>query len=212
MLFSPRATFESVVAHPKWLDVLLVVTVALTVAWAVFLWSPIGSQAFIDQMISQAEKAGRPTDNLTNVFPFIRMVTLIAIPIVGPIFTVLIAGLLYGVFAVMGGGATFKQMVSIVVHAGIVSAIGQLVVLVLNYVRGTMTSATNLSVFAPMLEETSFVYKLLSAIDLVWLWYLFILAMGLAVLYRRKTATIATSFYVLYMVIAVIIALVRRGA
>jgi hypothetical protein len=140
------------------------------------------------------------------------MVTLIAIPIVGPIFTVLIAGLLYGVFAVMGGGASFKQMVSIVVHAGIVSAIGQLVVLGLNYVRGTMTSATNLSVFAPMLEETSFVFKFLSAIDLIWLWYLFILAMGLGVLYRRKTATIATSFYVLYLVIAVIIALVRRGA
>jgi len=63
-----------------------------------------------------------------------------------------------------------------------------------------------------MLEETSFVFKLLSAIDLVWLWYLFILAMGLGVLYRRKTGNIATSFYVLYMVIAVIIALVRRGA
>jgi hypothetical protein len=212
MLFSPRATFESVAAYPKWLDVLVVVTVVLTAAWAVFLWSPVGSQAFIDQMISQAERAGRPTDQLANVFPFIRMVTLIAIPIVGPIFTVLIAGLIFGVFAVMGGGATFKQVVSIVVHAGIVSAIGQLVVLVLNYVRGTMTSATNLSVFAPMLEESSFVFKFLSAIDLVWLWYLFILAMGLAVLYRRKTATLATSFYVLYFVIAVIIALVRRGA
>ena len=43
------------------------------------------------------------------------------------IFTVLIAALLYGVFAVMGGGATYKQVVSIVVHAGIVSGLGQLV-------------------------------------------------------------------------------------
>jgi hypothetical protein len=212
MLFSPRATFESVAAYPKWLDVLVVITAVLTVAWAAFLFSPVGSQAFIDQMISQAERSGQPTTNLTNVFPFIRIVTLVAIPIVGPIFTFLIAGLLYGVFAVAGGGASYKQVVSIVVHAGIVSSIGQLVVLVLNYVRGTMTSATNFAVFAPMLEETSFVYKLLSVIDLVWLWYLFVLAMGLAVLYRKKTATIATSFYVLYLVIAVIVALVKRGA
>jgi hypothetical protein len=212
MLFSPRATFESVVAYPKWLDVFLLVTAVLTIAWGLFLWSPVGSQAFLDNMISQAERAGRPTDNLATNFPIIRMVTMVAIPIVGPIFLLLIAGLLYGVFAVAGGGGSFKQVVAVVAHAGICSGLGQLVILVLNYVRGTMTSATNFSVFAPMLEETSFLYKLLSVIDLVWIWYLLILAMGLAVLYRRKTSTIATSFYVLYLVIAVIVAFVKRGA
>ena len=213
MLFSPRATFESVVAHPKWLDVFLLVTAVLTIAWAVFLWSPVGSQAFLDNLITQAERSGQPTNNLQTAFPIIRMVTVIAIPIVSPIFTVLIAGLLYGVFAaILGGGASYKQVIAVVVHSGLVSGLGQLVVLILNYVRGTMTSATNFSVFAPMLEENSFLFKLLSVIDLVWIWYLFILAMGLAVLYRRKTATIATSFYVLYLVIAVIVAFFKRGA
>jgi hypothetical protein len=101
---------------------------------------------------------------------------------------------------------------AIVVHAGIVAQLGQLVVLALNYARGTMTSATTLGVFAPMLPEDSFVFKLLSTIDLVWLWYLVILAMGLAVLYKRKTSTIATSFLSLYFVIAVIIAFFKRGA
>src|SRR5262249_22108698 len=153
-------------------------------------------------MISQAEKANRPTQNLQQAFPFIRIVTMIAIPIVGTIFLFLISGLLYGIFAaIMGGGGTFKQLLSVVVHAGVVSTVGQLVILVLNYVRQTMTSATNLGVFVPMLPEESFVFKLLSAIDLVWLWYLLILAMGLAVLYRRKTATIVTTFYSLYGVI-----------
>jgi hypothetical protein len=213
MLFSPRATFESVVAYPKWLDVFLLTTVVLTAAWAFFLWSPVGSQAFLDQMISQAERAGRPTDNLQQAFPIIRIVTICAIPIIGPIFAALIAALLYGVFAaVLGGGGTYKQVFAVGVHAGVVSGVGQLVVLTLNYVRGTMTSATTLGVFAPMLPEDSFVFKLLSAIDLVWLWYLVILAMGLSVLYKRKTATIAASFLSLYFVIAVLIAFFKRGA
>jgi len=79
-------------------------------------------------------------------------------------------------------------------------------------VRGTMTSATTLGVFVPMLPENSFAFKLMSAIDLVWIWYLVILAMGLAVLYRRKTSTIAISFLSLYFVIAVLIAVFKRAA
>ncbi len=220
MIFSPRATFESVVASPKWLDVLLLTIIVSTVAYAAFLWSPVGSQAFIDNMIAQAERSAQAGGNAAQIaervqgmFPVIRIVTVCAIPIIGPIFAALIAGLLYGVFAaILGGGATFKQVFAVVTHAGIVSTLGGLVILLLNYLRGTMTSATTLGVFAPMLPEDSFVFKLLSAIDLVWIWYLVILAMGLGVLYRRKTATIAGAFLSLYFVIAVIIAYFKRGA
>jgi Yip1 domain len=221
MLFSPRATFESVAAYPKWLDVLILTIVVGCLSWTLFLWSPIGSQAFVDNMIAQAERsasasggnAAQATENIQRMFPVIRLVTVCVIPIIAPIFVAVIAGLLYGIFAaILGGGASYKQVFAVVVHAGVVSMIGQVVVLALNYARQTMTSATTLGVFAPMLPEDSFVFKLLSTIDLVWIWYLVILAMGLAVLYRRKTATVATSFLSLYFVIAVIIAFFKRGA
>jgi hypothetical protein len=215
MIFSPRATFESVVAWPKWLDVLLLTIVVSTVAMAAFLWSPVGSQAFLDQMIAQAERSAQSgaTERVQTMFPIIRMATVGAIPIVAPIFVAAIAGLLYGIFAaILGGGATYKQVFAVVTHAGVVSTLGQLVALLLNYLRGTMTRATTLGVFAPMLPEDSFVFKLLSMIDLVWIWYLVILSMGLAVLYRRKSSTIAVSFLTLYFVIAVIIAFFKRSA
>jgi hypothetical protein len=219
MIVSPRATFESVAAWPKWLDILLLNIVVLTIAWAAFLWSPVGAQAFTDQLVAQAERnagggnAAQAAENMQRMFPVIRAVTVAAIPVIGPIFGVVIAGVLYGVFgALLGGGGSFKQVFAVSTHAGIVSMLGQLVVLVLNYVRGTMTSATTLGVFVPMLPEDSFVFKLMSAIDLVWIWYLVILAMGLAVLYRRKTSTIAISFLSLYFVIAVLIAVFKRAA
>jgi hypothetical protein len=221
MLFSPRATFESVAAHPKFLDVMVLTIGVSLLAWVLFLWSQTGSQAFIDQMVAQAERnaaasggnAAQASQQVANMFPLIRWFTVIAVPVIGPIFIFLIAGLLYGLFAaLLGGGASYKQVVAIVVHAGVISTLGQLVVMGLNYARATMTSATSLAVFAPMLEESSFLYKLLSVIDLVWILYLVVLAMGLAVLYRRKTATIAMSFLSLYVVIAVIIAFFKRGA
>jgi hypothetical protein len=221
MVFSPRATFESVAAWPKWVDVLVLNILIATLAWAAFLYSPVGAQAFTDQMITQAERSAAASggdvkaaaENMTRMFPMIRAFTLCAIPIIGPIFGVVIAAILYGVFgAIMGGGGSFKQVFAMSTHAGIVSLIGQMVVLALNYARGTMTSATTLGVFVPMLPEDSFVFKLLSAIDLVWLWYLVILAMGLAVLYRRKTSNIAISFLSLYFVVAVLIAVFKRAA
>jgi hypothetical protein len=221
MLFSPRATFESVVAVPKWVDVLILTILVGMVSWGVFLWSPVGSQAFQDQMIQQAEQraasgggnAAQAVEGVQRMFPYIRGFVVGSIPIIAPIFVAVIAGLLYGIFgAILGGGGSYKQTLAVVTHAGIISMIGGLVVLTLNYVRATMTSATTLGVFVTMLPEDSFLVKLLSAIDLVWVWYLVILAMGLGVLYRRKTATIASSFLGIYLVIAVIIAIVKSRA
>jgi hypothetical protein len=221
MLFSPRATFESVVAHPKWLDVLLLTICVGTAAFGAFVLSPVGGQAMKDQMVAQAERAAEArgqnaapaVDRIDQIFPILRIGLVIAPLIVGFAFVLMTTGLLYGVFAaLLGGGGTYKQVLAVVTHAGVVFQLGQLVVLTLNYVRATMTSATTLAVFAPMLPEDSFFFKLLGAIDLVWIWYLIILAMGLAVLYRRKTASIATSFFGVYLVIAVIRATLTRGA
>ncbi len=220
-VFSPRATFESVVAHPKWLDVFLLTLIVGTMAFGAFMFSPVGSQAMKDQMVTQSERqiaaqGGNPADaagRVENFFPVFRTAIVVASPVIGLIFVMAIAAILYGIFgAILGGGGTFKQVLAIVVHAGVVYQIGALLTLTLNYVRATMTSATTLGVFVPMLPEDSFVFKLLNAIDLVTIWYMVILAMGIGVLYRRKTASVAISFFGLYLVIAVIRALLTRGA
>jgi hypothetical protein len=78
-------------------------------------------------------------------------------------------------------------------------------------VRESVTSATNLSVFLPMLDESSFVAKFLGTIDLFLIWWVVVLAIGLGVLYRRKTGPIATGLFVVYGIVAIIIAAVTSG-
>ena len=64
----------------------------------------------------------------------------------------------------------------------------------------------------PFLADGSFAAKFVSMIDLFVIWQVIVLSIGLAVLYRRRTQPIAMSLFVLYAVIAVIVAFVRRGA
>ena len=58
-----------------------------------------------------------------------------------------------------------------------------------------------------MFDDTSFIGKLVGMIDLFIIWWLIVLAIGLAVLYRRRTQPIAMTLFGIYAVIAV----VRRG-
>jgi hypothetical protein len=104
--------------------------------------------------------------------------------------------------AALGGDATFKQVYAVVAHSGILIAVQQLFTLPLDYARETMSSPTNLAVFLPFLDEGSFFARLLGSIDLFRIWWIVNLAIGMAVLYKRRTAPIATTMLVLYAAIA----------
>jgi len=110
-----------------------------------------------------------------------------------PLAMAITAGLLMVVFSMlMGGNATFKHVFAIVAHSAVIIAIQQAFSMPLSYARGEFAGA-NLGIFVPMLEETSFPAKLLGSIDLFFIWWMVSLAIGIGVLYKRKTGGIATS-------------------
>jgi hypothetical protein len=98
-----------------------------------------------------------------------------------------------------------------IVHAAPVTIVGALFTTPLMYFRGSFTGVTNLGVFLPMLDEASFLSKLLGSIDLLRVWWVLVLAIGLGVLYKRKTGPIATALFVVYGIVAVIIAAFTAG-
>jgi hypothetical protein len=103
----------------------------------------------------------------------------------------------------LGGNATFKQVLAVLAHTGVISVLGQLIVIPLNYATGSMTSSTNLGVLLPMLDDRSFLALLLGSVDLFRVWLVIVLSIGLAVIYKRRTGPIATAFFILYALIAV---------
>src|SRR5512139_590330 len=212
VLFSPRQTFAQVAKQPRWLGMLLLVTIIGVVATGGFLSTEVGQQAYLDEAVRRVEAGGgRMSDQqyqaIERTLPYMGYITAGSVLVIGPLMTLVLAGILYVVFgAVLGGEGTFKQVFSVVAHCGAVSAVGQLFMLPLNFVRQSMSGATNLAVFFPMLDEGSFIARLLGSVDLFLVWWVMVLAIGMAVLYRRKTRPVAISFFALYALIAVGIA------
>ena len=62
-----------------------------------------------------------------------------------------------------------------------------------------------------MLDQESFVTYLLKALDLLWVWWIVSMAIGLAVLYKQRTGPIATTLLGIYVGIALLIATVRSS-
>jgi hypothetical protein len=214
---SPKATFAAVVAHPRWFGMLALVTIVVAVCVTLPMTTEAGRQAALDNNVQQMENFGFQVSdemyaNMARGMRFAAYQTFFSVLIAGPIVSVIIAGLLYAVFAVlMGGQATFKQLFAVYVHSTVLSAVGQLFTGPLNYFRGSMSSATNLSVLLPMIDEHSFVGRLLGMIDLFLIWWLVLLAIGLGVLYRRRTQPIAIGLFGLYAVIIVVAAAVMSA-
>jgi Yip1 domain len=216
IITAPRATYESVVAHPKWFGMLALCAVGLGILIGGFLMTKVGQDAWLDAALN-SPFSGQVSDQqiqaMEKMAPYVGYGTVVYMLVLVPIFMVILSGILYAVFnAAMGGNATFKQVLTVVVHAGPIGLLSQLFTVPLNYFRGTMTSATTLAVLLPMLPDKSFAARLLGMIDIFLIWQLIVLSIGLAVLYRRRTQPIATALLVVYFIIAVIVAFVRRGA
>jgi hypothetical protein len=204
---SPKATFQAVVAHPRWFGMLALVTIIVAVCVTLPMTTEAGRQAALDNNVQQMENFGMQVNdemyaNMAKGMRFATYQTFFGVLVFGPVISVIIAGILYGVFtALMGGEATFKQLFAVYVHSTAISAVGQLFTGPLNYFRGSMSSATNLSVVLPMIDEHSFLGRLLGMIDLFVIWWFVLLAIGLGVLYRRRTQPIAMGLFGLYAVI-----------
>jgi hypothetical protein len=217
VLVSPAETFRSIVAYPRWLDVMVVVTLAIAGLQFWLLSTEPGQVAMVDQQVRQMEAFGQTVNDeqyaaLEKSIGMMRYFNAGAVVVFSPLMTLIIGGILYAVFnAGMGGSASFKQVLAVVTHAGVVPLVSALFATPLNYVRESMTSPTTLAVFLPMLEEGSFAGRLLGFIDLFVIWWVVVLSIGLAVLYRRRMGPILVSLLSVYVVIVALIALVMSS-
>lgn len=208
ILTAPGETYRSVVAHPKWLGMLVLTTLIMAVCTSLPMMTEEGQQAAVDAQVRQMESMGRQVNDqmyegLQRSRGFMPYMTAGGVVVMGPLMAAIMAGILFAIFnAGMGGEASYKQVFTVLVHASVISAAGQLFTGPLNYFRGQVTSATNLAVMLPMLEEGSFFARLAGMIDLFVIWWLVVLSIGLAVLYRRRTQPIAITLFAIYAVIA----------
>ena len=215
VITAPRTTFEHVAAEPRWIGILAVSVVIVAVLSATLVGTDFAQRELLEQQRTSMEAFGvTATPEMEEQFaqqlalaPYMTLgSTLVGIPII----CLILVGILYGVGSgFLGAQTTFVHMLAVVAHAGVIFALQQVFVVPLNYARESILPPTTLAAFFPILDGESFVYRLLSGVDLFYLWWLMVLSIGLAVLWRRETRPIATTLLVVYAAIAVVIAAVR---
>jgi hypothetical protein len=212
IITAPKATFQSVVGNPKILGMLMLTTAIVAIGASLPMTTEAGKQAALDQQVSQLESFGMQVsdeqyENMRKGMRIAPYTTAITVAIATPIVIAIVAGILFAIFnAAMGGEASYKQVYAVVTHAGVISALGQLFVGPFNYFRGSTSNPTTFGALLPMFDDASFVGKFLGMIDLFIIWWVVVLAIGLAVLYRRRTQPIAMTLFGIYALIVVCVA------
>jgi hypothetical protein len=216
IVVSPKDTFASLVPVPKWFGMLAVTAIVAAVFSALPMTTEAGRQAALDQQVQQMQSLGftvsdQMYEGMQKGAARLPYTTGIGALIFSPIFAVIIAGILFAIFnAGLGGEASFKQVFSVLVHAGVIQSLSLILAGTIHYFRGdAIGSVANLGALLPMLPEKSFAANLLGAVDIFLIWQIVVLAIGLAVLYKRRTQPIAISLLSVYGVIALCIALVK---
>ena len=212
VLRAPRATFTGVAEAPSWAGVLAVTFAVTFICGAVLLETETGRLALLDQWERTATAFGQPVDDqryavLADASENGVVYAAASALISGPLLAVGIAILLHALFTRLGGGtATFKQVLAVVAHAGVILALRQILAAPLNYSRETLASPMSFGLFFPMLDEASPLARFFGVLDFFVLWWIVALGIGMSVLYRRRARPVVLGFAGAYVALATMLA------
>lgn len=215
VIFSPKATFEKLVPSPRVFGALLLVGVVIGLAQGLPQLTEAGRQAATDAAVQQTEKfTGQPVTpeqyaRMEKMAPYRAYGTIFLAPASVALVTLIIAGIYFVIFnVILGGTASYKQVVTVLAHAGVITALGAIIAAPIQYVQGTANpmGPFTLTAVLPMLDENSFLARMLGFVSVISIWQTIVTGIGLGVLYHRKAGNIIIGLLALSLVFAAIFA------
>ena len=208
----PRSTFEAVVSRPRWLGLLVALTLVTAVARGFLLHTAVGRQALIDEWERTAEAVGAGIDEarygqLRAWSTYGAAYGVASAVLAGPLLSLGVAAALWGAFQRAPRARSFRGLLSVVVHASAILAVRQTLAAPISYARETTASATSLAVWLPLAGGGALADGFLGVVDVFVMWWLVVLAVGLGVLLERPARRLAARFLGLYLAAAFALAL-----
>ena len=214
ILHSPRITFEAVARAPRWFGVVALTFLVTTGCTAILLETAVGQLALLDQWERTMSAFGQTIDDVQyaamedasqNGAAYAGLISLAS----GPLLAVGLSGLFFGIFrAAAPSVVTYRQVLAVVAHAGVILALRQVIAAPITYARETLGSPMTMGVFFTMLNEASWPARFFGIIDLFVVWWIMVLAVGMSVLYHRPARRLAGVFVGAYVTLAVVLAVV----
>lgn len=217
VLRRPRRTLQEVASHPRWAPLLVTLTLVTAAAGAAVSATDVGQLALVDQWERTALAFGQGVDDsrYADLQAWSRLGPAVAAGnalLAGPGLALVVSLLVFIWVRARARAVSYSQVLSVVVHAGVVLAVGRLVAAPLVYARETTASATTVGTWFPSLDEASPAARFLGAIDLFTLWWAVVLGIGVAVLSGRRARTCALWIVSVYVGLALVATAVMAGA
>jgi hypothetical protein len=204
VFYAPERTFNGMQERPRpWIPLLIIVLVSLIVF---FVKLPMVREFVLERA---GEFMGSEPERAERMRGFAESSGLLIQGIAG---TVLLVPLWFAVQALVfqvlvplvGGEGKFIRTFTAVAYAGLIDLLGALVKLVLLFVKGSIDVHTDLTLFLPMLERNTYLYRFLAKVDLFTIWSLFVVGVGITVLCRSNKRGTLAMVYGLWLVFIVI--------
>ena len=237
VIHSPRATFEAVARAPRWFGVITFTVLVTTGCSAILLRTEVGQLALLDGWERTASAFGRDIDDIQYAamedasqhgVAYAVISSLVGGPLLAfglsvAFFVAFRASLVAGrvakrpdgpvlvgrsAFADRPVAVTYRQLLAVVAHAGLILALRQVIAAPVAYARETLASPTTMGMFFGMLNEASLLARVFGIIDFFILWWIFVLAIGMSVLYQRPAPRLAIVFVGTYLALAAALAIV----
>ena len=206
-------------ANPTWARTAAVLAVLTGLAGAALMSTEIGRLALVDQWERTELAFGGQVDDtryetLRRWSQQVAPAYGVAAALVrGPVLSLAVAA---GLYLALRGGAmrqagaetrpSFQSVLAVVVHASAVLAVRELLAAPATYVRESMTSVGTVGLWVPAVDAASPAARLFGTLDLLVVWWLVVLAIGIGLLYRRSARRLAFTFVGLYVGVAVVLA------
>ncbi len=208
MIVSPAETFRPVVATPRPVGILFLVCLVMAIAVGGPLLTDAGQQAALADQVRQMERfTGQSVgpeqyaqmQQGMHIGAYFAMGSMfIAIPFM----TVLFSALYWAFFnIVLGGNATFGQVLTVNAHSQVIMALGAAIGAPVQIAQGTFSQAGpfNLGALVPMVDPAGGLALFLSAVTVFGLWQSVVCGIGLGVLYKRAPLGIILGLLFIYL-------------
>lgn len=214
VLFEPGATFADIARKPTVL-VPLIVFVVLGYIGSIIMIPRMDWDAVTEQQAQQMKKQ-RPNmsdadiERMGKVAKAMGTVTGYIAPILGILWYLIVALVLFGAVRLMGGEGTFKQAFSATLHAYVPLTLFGVILWIVVLAQGTIDPTAMATVvksnpaFLVDMKEQPVLFALLSSFDLFTIWTVVLLIFGFSALSKLSWAKTAAIVVTLWMVMVMV--------
>jgi hypothetical protein len=200
-----------VVRHPAFITTWAVVLLVVAVCGGLLLSTAVGEQALVDERVRVVEALGGRVDDaeytrLKASPPVSVYLTSGGRLLLTPPVTLLVAAGLAALARLDGVRVTFVTALAIAVHATVVLALQQVIATPVHYLYESLTSPTNVAGVIRVFDEGSWPARLFGTIDVFGVWWMWLLAVGVAAATGRPAGRYVWRLLAVYVGVAALVA------